>query len=285
MRDRTRCWFGAVTGHTVPMARMAIAGMRATRLSDEDIGAEYFLDRHAEPDTGLVADVCKAMATALRSLGKEYGDTIPILPEAIWIEAMGYDDRTSRRHIMAAIGIKETPSATTSELATAFDEWLDGLDTPQATLTKHSMEILARSMRKGMALRDAMLLSVICAGNPEYDKGKLRDYAAAPRIPNHQLSEWCERMMKWSFAHAGHETDKDKVANASRMLVDIVDTVEDTDLKLQAQPFAITSYILWWVGDERAMLAAMRALAIDEECSLAAIVAAAIHGDQWPNRN
>lgn len=41
MSDRTRCWFGAVTGHTVPMARMAIAGMRATRLSDEDIGAEY----------------------------------------------------------------------------------------------------------------------------------------------------------------------------------------------------------------------------------------------------
>lgn len=83
MSDRTRCWFGAVTGHTVPMARMAIAGMRATRLSDEDIGAEYFLDRHAEPDTGLVSDVCKAMATALRSLGEEYGDTIPILPEAI----------------------------------------------------------------------------------------------------------------------------------------------------------------------------------------------------------
>lgn len=183
---------------------------------------------------------------------------------------------------MAAIGIKETPSATTSELATAFDEWLDGLDTPQATLTKHSMEILAKSMRKSMALRDAMLLSVICAGNPEYAADKLRDYAAAPRIPNQQLSEWCERMMKWSFAHAGHETDKDKVVNASRMLVDIVGTV---DLKLQAQPFAIISYILWWMGDGRAMLTAMRALAVDEECSLAAIVAAAIHGDRWPNRN
>lgn len=155
---------------------------------------------------------------------------------------------------MTAIGIKETPSATTSELAAAFDEWLDGLDTPQATLTKHNMEILAKSMRKSMALRDAILLSVICAGNPEYDEGKLRDYAAAPRIPNHQLSEWCERMMKWSFAHAGHETDKDKVLNAIRMLVDIVDTVEDTDLKLQAQPLAIISYILWWMGDERAMI-------------------------------
>ena len=188
---------------------------------------------------------------------------------------------------MAAIDIKETPSATTSELAAAFDEWLDGLDTPQATLTKRSMEILAKSMRKSMALRDAMLMSVICAGNPEYDKGKLRDYAAAPRIPNQQLSEWCERMMKGSLAHAGHETDKDKVANASRMLVDIVDIVDtvDTDLKLQVQPLAIISYILWWMGDGRAMLTAMRALAIDEECSLAAIVAAAIHGDRWPNLN
>ena len=63
------------------------------------------------------------------------------------------------------------------------------------------------------------------------------------------------------------------------------DTVEDTDLKLQVQPLAIISYILWWMGDGRAMLTAMRALAIDEECSLAAIVAAAIHGDLWPNRN
>lgn len=68
---------------------------------------------------------------------------------------------------MAAIGIKETPSATTSELATAFDEWLDGLDTPQATLTKHNMEILAKSMRKSMALRDAMLLSGIYATSPQ----------------------------------------------------------------------------------------------------------------------
>ena len=70
-----------------------------------DIGAEYFLDRHAEPDPGLVADVCKAMATALRSLGKEYGDTIPILPEAIWIEAMGYDDRPDSDDCIIAVDL------------------------------------------------------------------------------------------------------------------------------------------------------------------------------------
>lgn len=184
---------------------------------------------------------------------------------------------------MAGIGIKENTSTTTEGLATAFDEWLDGLDTMQATPTKHSMEILAKSMRESMALRDAMLLSVVCAGNPEYDADKLRDYAAAPHIPNQQLAEWCERIMKWSFAHAGRETDK--VSNAVRMLADITETVEDIDLSLQAQPLAIISYILWWMGDRSAMLPAKQALAIDEECSLAAIVVAAIHGDQWPNRN
>ena len=50
---------------------------------------------------------------------------------------------------MTAIGIKETPSTTTSELTTAFDEWLDGLATPQATLTKHSMEISDGNGRVG----------------------------------------------------------------------------------------------------------------------------------------
>lgn len=106
MSDRTRCWFGAVAGHTVPMARLAAAGMRATRLSDEDTGVEHFLDRYAEPqDTGLVADVCKAMAKALRSLGKGYDDTIPILPEAIWIEAMGYYDRPDSDDYIIAVDL------------------------------------------------------------------------------------------------------------------------------------------------------------------------------------
>ena len=103
--NRTRCWFGAVAGHTVPMSRMAVAGMRATRLADEDNGVERFLDRNAEPDAGLVADVCTAMAKALRSLGKGYGDTIPILPDAIWIEAMGYDDRPDSDDYIIAVDL------------------------------------------------------------------------------------------------------------------------------------------------------------------------------------
>ena len=66
------------------------------------------------------------------------------------------------------------------------------------------------------------------------------------------------------------------------MLFDIVEAVEDIDIELQAQPLAVISYLLWWMGDARAMLAAMRAVAIDEECSLAAIVIGAVHGGRWP---
>lgn len=184
---------------------------------------------------------------------------------------------------MADTDTKENPTATQSDIRIALDEWLDGLDTPQATLTKHSMETLAKTMRKNMAVRDSILVSVICSNSPEYDMDKIRDYAFQPM--RHDLVEWCERSMKWSFKHAGNETDKGKIAKAIKMLADITETVGDTNLKLQAQPFAIISYMLWWMGDKRAVLAAMHALSIDEECSLAAIVVSAIHNDQWPNRN
>lgn len=182
---------------------------------------------------------------------------------------------------MAANGIKENPTTTTPELTTAFDEWLDGLQTEHPTLSKKAMETLAESMRKNMAVRDALLMSVICAGHPEYDTDKLREYAINPTRHEH-LTEWCERMMKWSLTNAGHETDKNKVAKAVKMLDDIAETV---DIKLQAQPFAIIAYTLWWMGDSRAMLPAMRALAIDDECTLAALVVSAIHGDRWTGRN
>lgn len=186
---------------------------------------------------------------------------------------------------MTGIETKENPTMATSGIAAAFDEWLNGLDNPQATLTKHSMEILAKTMKGNMALRDAIILSVIGDGNPEYDADKLREYASSPTRPNRQLAEWCEQMMKWSFANAGSEIDKGKVAKAVEMLSDVIGTVEDTDPILQAQPFAIIGYMLWWIGDRHAMAPTMRALVIDGNCSLAAIVASAIHRDCWPKRN
>ena len=103
--NKTKCWFGAVTGHAIPMARLAVAGMRATRRPGEDAGVEHFLDRNAEPDADLVADVCTAMARALRSLDGD-DDTVPLLPHAaIWIEPMGYDEKPDSDDYIIAVDL------------------------------------------------------------------------------------------------------------------------------------------------------------------------------------
>jgi len=65
------------------------------------------------------------------------------------------------------------------------------------------------------------------------------------------------------------------------MMFDIIGMVPE---RYHVQPLAIISYVLWWMGDERAMLCAMRALALDENCSLAAIICSAAHrhiGPAW----
>ena len=192
---------------------------------------------------------------------------------------------TKGRNTMASASIKENPTTTQSDLLrNAFDEWLDGLGSGHPTLTKHGMGILARAMRENMAVRDAILLSVVCSNSPEYDTDKLRDYAFTP-IRRGQLATWCERMMAWSLERGGSKKNKSKVAKAIGMLSDIAENVESIDVKLQAQPFAVIGYMLWWMDDRRAMPAAMRAVALDEECSLAAIIVAAIHGDRWPGRD
>ena len=193
------------------------------------------------------------------------------------------DHTGPRSDIMTSTSIKENPT-TTQILHSAFAEWFDGLQTEHPTLSKKTMETLAESMRKNMAVRDALLMSGICAGHSEYDTDKLREYALNP-MRREQLAGWCERMMKWSFADAGQKVSKGKTAKAVEMLFDIAENVESIDVKLQSQPFAVIGYMLWWMGDERAMLCAMRAVALDEECSLAAIVVAAIHGDRWPGRD
>ena len=220
---------------------------------------------------GVLADVQAANASLDQTVQKK--------------KSKDQSTHTKGRNTMASASIKENPTTTQSDLLrNAFDEWLDGLDTDHPTLTTHSMEVLAKAMGRNMAVRDAILLSVICSNSPEYDTDKLREYAFNP-MRREQLAAWCERMMTWSFRRAGSKKDTSKVAKAIEMLSDIVGNVESIDVKLQAQPFAVIGYMLWWMGDKRAMLCAMRAVALDEECSLAAIVVAAIHGDRWPGRD
>ena len=97
----------------------------------------------------------------------------------------------------------------------------------------------------------------------------------------------CCRAMRvvWNSAHvhdAAAHPDMARCGHGIGMLLDIIAMVPES---YHVQPLAVTGYILWWLGDDRAMpCAAIRALAIDEGCSLAAIVCSAVHrhvGPAW----
>ena len=179
---------------------------------------------------------------------------------------------------MQTIDKKSTTVETLADLfRDAFEEWLSGLDMERPALSEQSKKTLAESMRASMAWRDSILVSATCSNSSEYDEAKLKGFAF-----HREHEEWLGRMMSGSLKDETLGEDRTVCRRAVGMLFDIVEAVEDIDIELQAQPLAVIGYLLWWMGDDRAMLAAMRAVAIDEECSLAAIVIGAVHGGRWP---
>ena len=179
---------------------------------------------------------------------------------------------------MQTIDKKSTTAETLADLfRDAFEEWLSGLDMERPALSEQSKKTLAESMSASMAWRDSILVSAALSNSPEYDEAKLKGFAF-----HKEHEEWLGRMISGSLKDETLDEDRTVCRRAVGMLFDIVEAVEDIDIELQAQPLAVISYLLWWMGDARAMLAAMRAVAIDEECSLAVIVIGAVHGDRWP---
>ena len=59
------------------------------------------------------------------------------------------------------------------------------------------------------------------------------------------------------------------------------DIASDVPNQFRIQPLTAIAYVLWWSGDDRAVNYARKALNIDNQCSLAAIVLGALqHGSQ-----
>lgn len=94
---RERFWIGVCTGHAIPMARTALAGARVTTLDGNMAAMESFLGPIGEEDAGLAADACKGMADVLFSDGMDEWwdswDGSVVLPESVWLEPMGFDER------------------------------------------------------------------------------------------------------------------------------------------------------------------------------------------------
>ena len=129
-----------------------------------------------------------------------------------------------------------------------------------------------------LAIRDALLISIII-DEERCPREFLLDFASRPMLPRN--ARRLEELLSASFHDAATHPDMARCGRGIGMLLDIIAMVPES---YHVQPLAVISYVLWWLGDDRAMPCAMRALAIDEGCSLAAIVCSAVHrhvGPAW----
>ena len=162
-----------------------------------------------------------------------------------------------------------------------FMRWMDAMGdarTEHGALDRADMMTIAAAMDRTLAVRDALIVSIIL-GEEDAPREFLLDFIARPMLPRN--ARRLEDLLGKSFRDAARRPGKARCDQGIDMLFDIIGVVPE---RYQVQPLAVIAYVLWWMGDERAMLCALRALALDEGCSLAAIVCSALHrhvGPAW----
>lgn len=161
--------------------------------------------------------------------------------------------------------------ATTAWLDGPLDDWLANLDDGVAELSVDDMAAIAVGTCETLSIRDALILSLI-TDEESCPKAQLMEFAARPHL-GRSKRRMCE-LLSAAFEDEGLAPDMERCQTGVIMLLDIACSVPP---ELSVQPLAMVAYALWWMGDEHAILFAMHCLAVDEDCSLAAIVFSAIN--------
>lgn len=111
-----------------------------------------------------------------------------------------------------------------------------------------------------LSIRDVFLISAIV--DERYaDRDFLMSFAERPKLSRN--AQRLEQLLSDSFRDPLARPDMKRCDQAINMLFDIIDMIPKT---YRAQPFAVISYIMWWMGQEGAMASAISALAIDDQC-------------------
>lgn len=156
--------------------------------------------------------------------------------------------------------------ADTDWVSKPLDEWLASLEEGRATLDTDIMAAFAVGMKETLSIRDALILSLIMDEH-SCPKAQLMDFATQPHMARtrRRMSE----LLTTAFEDEGVVPDEDRCHAGITMLLDIA---QASPVPYCVQPLAVTAYILWWLGDPRASVFALRCLLVDEDCSLAAMV-------------
>lgn len=165
------------------------------------------------------------------------------------------------------------PATTTiTDISTKLTAILDAWDS--RTLTDQHAADLARLTNEHLSVRDAFIVHIIA---PDTSRDTIMDAALHPHRPD--MVTFMGHTLTREFT--GGHVDTQRLAQEGANVAGIVQRVPD-DIPC-AQLETIAAYLLWWGGDTHAaMTHALTALAIDETCSLAAIVIGAVRRDIMP---
>ena len=178
-----------------------------------------------------------------------------------------------------------TRKAVRSLISEAFLIWMDALEQASAendescrvsvtrtecSLDRDTVIRITVGMDEMLSIRDAFLISAI-VDEQRASREFLMDFAERPKQPSN--AQRLEQLLSDAFRDPSARPDMKRCDQAINMLFDIIDMIPKP---YRAQPFAVISYIMWWMDQEGAIAAAISALAIDDRCSLAAIVCSAV---------
>ena len=165
---------------------------------------------------------------------------------------------------MTAIANHET--VTIEDIATALPGLFDAWDAGEFS-AQHTSD-LARFMNRKLSVRDAFVVHVI---SPKTSREDLMLLAIHPHTV--RARTMMDRIITGTFTSG--DFDSVHVLREGQAMADLIPGIP-ADIPC-ANIESLTAYLLWWAGDlPDAMEHAAAALELDERCSLASIVIAAI---------
>jgi hypothetical protein len=157
-----------------------------------------------------------------------------------------------------------------------FAVWMRRLDGDGSCPSTQDLEALAVGMAEALAIRDALIVSLV-AGRGQCDKRRMVAFASRPHDPRNARSMY--RLLRSAFEDEHAALDRRRCHAGVAMMRDMADAVAG---RFKVQPLAVAGYILWWMGEGKALEYALRALGLDQGCTLAAIVCSALEQGVGP---
>ena len=206
----------------------------------------------------------------LRPLGERHvgldGQRTPLLSETGMDELRGRF-RTERR----ASDVREVDRRWYLKVGGAWRKRLEG---DSEGLDDEAVAMLCIGVNETLSMRDALILSIMS----DISQESLIELVANPHAPR-SAALVCKTLTD-GFENSDNRPDAQRCQNGIDELARMVCVVPEA---YSLQPLAALAYVLWWVGqDEQALACALRALTLDDDCTMAAIVVCAVNRGVHP---